>query len=86
MAYNLPLRLGSILTTDCYYTRAIKSRIPKAKEAFNWKISLDMHAKYFTQTLVRCYNWRIMLNGSETKKIKAEFFWRTSKFGAGEEL
>ena len=68
--------IGNVLTRYCYCRREIKTRVSKAKEAFNRKISLltsklniELRKKF-----VWCYIWSIVLYGSETKKIGAEVF------------
>ena len=60
--------LGSILTNDGRCTCEIKSRIAKAKCAFNKKgvlftgtLDLELRKK-----LVKCYIWSIALCGAET--------------------
>jgi len=66
--------LGSMLTNDGRCTCEIKSRIAKAKAAFNKKRAL------FTSTLdlelrkkqVKCYIWSIALYGAETWTLRAD--------------
>jgi hypothetical protein len=59
--------LGSMITNDARYTREIKSRIAKAKAAFNKKNNfftskLDLNLR---KKLVKCYIWSIAFYGAE---------------------
>jgi hypothetical protein len=65
--------LGSFLTNDGRCTCEIKSRIARAKAAFNktralFTSTVDLKLR---EKLVKCYIWSIALYGAETWKLRA---------------
>jgi hypothetical protein len=65
--------LGSTLTNDGRCTREIKSRIAKAKAAFNKKKTLFTSKLEFNlrKKLVKCYSWIMTFCGAETWTLRA---------------
>jgi hypothetical protein len=60
--------LGSIITNDARYTRAIKSRIAMAKAAFNMKknIFTSKSELRLRNKLAKHYIWSTALYGADT--------------------
>jgi hypothetical protein len=66
--------LGSMITNDARCTHEIKSRIAKAKAAFNKKKTLFTSQLYLNlrKKPVKCYIWSIALYGAETWTLRKE--------------